>query len=350
MENNQFTRIESGTMGRPINKRDMVFCIIYSDKTYVYTNYHEFLKLKGINEVQYNKRLACTPRVFMQMRFDGKLGFPGGFVDLTDETLEEAIKRELKEEIAFNVDENRLELLSTYADNKSHITTFCYKVSQEEMNIIAANSYKGEHFGVEVDGVITKQIIDGYLDNLYSQIFSGTGKLELETLINEKHLLINEAMLNKAIEIAKPYFFEVERNNGAFSFEEHIMGTINMVKNYPYEYQIVIALRDILRSTPITVADLKNEFPEFILEAVQTLTEHAIHDNTRKGKLSKNDLTRICTYIDIKNSLEHTSFLYNSPKEVESLISLVEKLLMPLFNQEEQRIIKKEIDRINSEK
>lgn len=34
----------------------------------------------------------------MQFRFDGKLGFPGGFVD-ENESLEEAVNRELKEEM-----------------------------------------------------------------------------------------------------------------------------------------------------------------------------------------------------------------------------------------------------------
>ena len=35
----------------------------------------------------------------MQMRFDGRLGFPGGFVDDDDPSLEAALNRELKEEM-----------------------------------------------------------------------------------------------------------------------------------------------------------------------------------------------------------------------------------------------------------
>ncbi|XP_048343121.1 U8 snoRNA-decapping enzyme-like isoform X2 [Sphaerodactylus townsendi] len=37
--------------------------------------------------------------VLMQMRFDGRLGFPGGFVDLQDVSLEEGLNRELREEL-----------------------------------------------------------------------------------------------------------------------------------------------------------------------------------------------------------------------------------------------------------
>ena len=35
----------------------------------------------------------------MQMRFDGRFGFPGGFVDDTDMSLEDALYRELNEEM-----------------------------------------------------------------------------------------------------------------------------------------------------------------------------------------------------------------------------------------------------------
>lgn len=356
MENKRLTtkkRIEAGTMGRPLGKKDMVFCIIYSDKSYVYSNYDEFLKLKGIKEIGYNKRLACTPRVFMQMRWDGKLGFPGGFVDSTDDSLCEALKRELKEEIALvDIDENRLELLTTYADEKSHITTFSYKVTQEEMEIIDINSHKAEHFRSEVDGTIVKQILDGYLENLYSQMFSGTARLELEVLINEKHLLINKNMLNKAISMAKPYFSGIRRDNGTDYFEEQIMGTVNMVKNYPYEYQIVIALHNILTDTPVTVEDLKCEFPEFIIEAVQVLTidKTALDLKAEVGKCSNSDLTRICRFFDRLNNLEHTSFLYNRPELVEKTIYDTQFYYLPLFNEEERERIIVELDRIDSEK
>ncbi|XP_059805501.1 U8 snoRNA-decapping enzyme isoform X2 [Hypanus sabinus] len=38
----------------------------------------------------------------MQMRFDGKIGFPGGFVDPRDNTLEEGLNRELGEELGWD--------------------------------------------------------------------------------------------------------------------------------------------------------------------------------------------------------------------------------------------------------
>ena len=38
----------------------------------------------------------------MQFRFDGYIGFPGGFIDPTDKTWEDGLNRELKEELNLN--------------------------------------------------------------------------------------------------------------------------------------------------------------------------------------------------------------------------------------------------------
>ena len=49
----------------------------------------------------------------MQMRFDGRFGFPGGFVDDTDISLEDALYRELNEEMG-NLPKNFRIITSDY--------------------------------------------------------------------------------------------------------------------------------------------------------------------------------------------------------------------------------------------
>ncbi|XP_075434478.1 U8 snoRNA-decapping enzyme-like isoform X2 [Ascaphus truei] len=44
-------------------------------------------------------RIPIKHVLLMMMRFDGRLGFPGGFVDPQDSTLEDGLNRELQEEL-----------------------------------------------------------------------------------------------------------------------------------------------------------------------------------------------------------------------------------------------------------
>jgi len=57
--------------------------------------------------------------VMMQMRFDGRLGFPGGFVDKQDRSVEAALQREISEEMG--VDRN----MFTFNDDDLVCTHLC---------------------------------------------------------------------------------------------------------------------------------------------------------------------------------------------------------------------------------
>lgn len=177
-------RILAGTMGRPMGKKDMVFCIIHCDNAKPYINYDYFLN--SDDEDTRAKAKDEYPLVLAQMRWDGKLGFPGGNVEQHHETLIDAIKAELEEEINFkNVDVTRLKPLSTIADSKRHITAFEYSVTEEELDEIFKNSLTAKHFKSENTGSIMLQLHELSIPNLKNQIFSGTGNLELEIFISE---------------------------------------------------------------------------------------------------------------------------------------------------------------------
>lgn len=343
-------RIKAGTFGRDFGKKDMVFCIIYCEEARPYIGYSEFTESSDISTQ--NKQFMHCPLVLLQARWDGKLGFPGGNVDPSDNSLEETILREIKEEINYDADPSRLIPFTTFSNDKRHITSFIYKVSEQELNKIFRQSFLAKHFGAENCGSIKMQIHELSVENLKKMVYSGTAGLELNALIEEKHLLIDKKMLQKAIDMAKPYFSKMKRDNGNNYFEEHILGTVEMAKAYPLEYQIVMALHDMLEDTPVTADDLRKEFPEFIVKAVESLTldKDAIDMKAEVGKCAYSDLTVTCRYIDRLNNLTNTSFKYNKASMVEKMIFKTKAYFLPWFTEKQKARIMQELNRIESER
>ena len=181
-------RIKSGKMGRNYGKRDVVFCLIYCTDATPYIDYDKYLNSE--NEEDKKMLTKKTNLVLAQMRADGRLGFPGGGVEEHHDTLLDALKDELYEEINLeNLKEENLELLATFSDEKRHITTYKYKVSFKEFKDIYYNSHKAKHFFSENMGSVMLQITDDTIKNVFKHYFSGTGKLELKLLINEENLI-----------------------------------------------------------------------------------------------------------------------------------------------------------------
>ena len=163
-------RLKAGTRGLYNRKLDRVFCLIYVKNVY----------LDGEK---------CS-LVLAQMRHDGMLGFPGGKVEKYHKTLKMALKDELKQEInLFNIDENKLRPMATFADNKRHITTYKYEVDLETFKRIHKNSYKAECFYSVNMGSIALKLNKKSISNIKKQKFRGMGKLELEILIKEENLI-----------------------------------------------------------------------------------------------------------------------------------------------------------------
>jgi len=88
------------------------------------------------------------------MRFDGYIGFPGGFIDSTDETIVDGLNRELVEEINLDtykhvVDQND-HVMSCVCSHKQLVTHFyALEVNRTEFEdierrVLAAHDWGGE--------------------------------------------------------------------------------------------------------------------------------------------------------------------------------------------------------------
>ncbi|KAF7696051.1 U8 snoRNA-decapping enzyme [Silurus meridionalis] len=95
--------------------------------------------------------------VLMQMRFDGLLGFPGGLVKPSEESLEAGLCRELQEELGVAVPVTIDHYVSTHlAQSPPHLILhfYCKKITEAELLEIerAAVSNAVDH-GLEVMGL-----------------------------------------------------------------------------------------------------------------------------------------------------------------------------------------------------
>ena len=90
----------------------------------------------------------------MQMRFDGFFGFPGGFVDATDESIVDGLNRELVEEINFDTDKHKItqndHVMSCICSHKKLATHF-YAIEvtrtqfeEIEKRVLAAHDWASE--------------------------------------------------------------------------------------------------------------------------------------------------------------------------------------------------------------
>uniref|UniRef100_A0A2K5Z2P1 U8 snoRNA-decapping enzyme n=1 Tax=Mandrillus leucophaeus TaxID=9568 RepID=A0A2K5Z2P1_MANLE len=95
----------------------------------------------------------------MQMRFDGRLGFPGGFVDTQDSSLEDGLNRELREELgeaaaAFRVE--RTDYRSSHAGSGPRVVAHFYakRLTLEQLLAVEAGATRAKDHGLEVLGLV----------------------------------------------------------------------------------------------------------------------------------------------------------------------------------------------------
>uniref|UniRef100_A0A8C6RBY4 U8 snoRNA-decapping enzyme n=1 Tax=Nannospalax galili TaxID=1026970 RepID=A0A8C6RBY4_NANGA len=100
-------------------------------------------------------RIPLRYAVLMQMRFDGRLGFPGGFVDAQDSSLEDGLNRELWEELgdtasAFRVE--RTDYRSSHAGTRPRVVAHFYakRLTLEQLQAVEARAPQAKDHGLEV--------------------------------------------------------------------------------------------------------------------------------------------------------------------------------------------------------
>uniref|UniRef100_A0A8C0Z3C6 U8 snoRNA-decapping enzyme n=1 Tax=Canis lupus familiaris TaxID=9615 RepID=A0A8C0Z3C6_CANLF len=95
----------------------------------------------------------------MQMRFDGRLGFPGGLVNLQDGSLEAGLRRELSEELgeaAAHVPLERADYRSSHAGPGPRVVAHFYakQLTLEQLLAVEKGAPRAKDHGLEVLGLV----------------------------------------------------------------------------------------------------------------------------------------------------------------------------------------------------
>ncbi|XP_059805502.1 U8 snoRNA-decapping enzyme isoform X3 [Hypanus sabinus] len=191
---------------RPVSRRDSRSLAGYKHACHAMLYAAEPGKLFGKIPLRY--------AVLMQMRFDGKIGFPGGFVDPRDNTLEEGLNRELGEELGW--DGKGLQITEVdYAS--SHATEalpqkvvahfFTKRISVEELRKVEMCAVQAKDHGREVLGIIRVPLYtlrDGFggLPAFLTNTFIGNAKEQLVEALRRLRL-VNEPELQAAISASR---------------------------------------------------------------------------------------------------------------------------------------------------
>jgi len=156
-----------------------------------------------------SKHVPVRYTVMMQMRFDGRLGFPGGFVDDNDDSIEHALYRELSEEMG-SLPESLMftpsDCLITHLlqEKKLCLHFFCKEVSFDEYLQIERRDENQPYHGFEVLGVIRVPLFVmwdklGGFPSFLRNNFIGNSKDQLITAIRSKNLL-SDSELDKFLQ------------------------------------------------------------------------------------------------------------------------------------------------------
>ncbi|KAM8965870.1 U8 snoRNA-decapping enzyme [Sarcophilus harrisii] len=106
-------------------------------------------------------RIPLRYAVLMQMRFDGRLGFPGGFVDAQDGSLEAGLNRELLEELgegaaAFSLGPEDYRSSHATATPPPRVVAHFYvkQLTLDQIQALEAGAPRAKDHGQEVLGLV----------------------------------------------------------------------------------------------------------------------------------------------------------------------------------------------------
>lgn len=170
-------KINNGTIGT----KDSVFVAFY---TKAYHHYQTNEECRNWGEKCWNTKIALLGTV---MRWDGSMGFVGGKVD-DGESLIQAAIRETKEEVGTDINADQLTLMCSHemidGDFKQNTHIYLCEVTPAKMYEIQKNSQTSEHGTIESSGFNVVHMVDDAFINLPNLVWAGTGKEELNILLN----------------------------------------------------------------------------------------------------------------------------------------------------------------------
>lgn len=162
----------------------VAFLVIYSDSTEQ--------NLSFVNSVSKKDRGVNVPLMLMLMRWDGKIGFPGGKIELGEDSAD-GLAREVKEEIGFDCDKSKMKLVSNFKFTENDVELFAYEVSKDKLKSIMRVSTETDSFLIENQGCFAVQIAN-FIDNENYDIggfeefkmhnFCASARVELDMFIN----------------------------------------------------------------------------------------------------------------------------------------------------------------------
>uniref|UniRef100_A0ABI7ZD95 U8 snoRNA-decapping enzyme n=1 Tax=Felis catus TaxID=9685 RepID=A0ABI7ZD95_FELCA len=144
-------------------------------------------------------RIPLRYAVLMQMRFDGRLGFPGGLVNLQDTSLEAGLNRELIEELGeaaadFRVE--RADYRSSHAGSGPHVVAHFYakRLTLEQLVAVEMGATRAKDHGLEVLGLVRVPLYTlrdgvGGLPAFLENSFIGTAREQLLEAIQDLELV-----------------------------------------------------------------------------------------------------------------------------------------------------------------
>ncbi|XP_057312108.1 U8 snoRNA-decapping enzyme-like [Hydractinia symbiolongicarpus] len=172
---------------------------------------HILIYAKTDDSILFGHKLPAEHTILMQTRFDGRLGFPGGFVDYDDKSLEDALMRELREEMGeiphnFQVTPEDYMFATLMEPKKYCLHFFCKEVTFDEFLVIERRDTNVKDF--EVLGIIrvplyTWRKLGGFPAFLRNN-FIGYSKEQLISCIRMKKLL-PEGQLDELLARHKQY-------------------------------------------------------------------------------------------------------------------------------------------------
>ncbi|XP_058513081.1 U8 snoRNA-decapping enzyme-like [Ochotona princeps] len=144
-------------------------------------------------------RIPLRYAVLMQMRFDGRLGFPGGFVDSQDSCLEDGLNRELRKRLgeaasAFRVE--RANYRSSDAAVAQQVVAHFYtkQLELEQLVAVEASAPRAREYGLEVLGLVRVPLYTlrdgvGGLPTFLKNSFIGTAREQLQEALHDLGLV-----------------------------------------------------------------------------------------------------------------------------------------------------------------